>query len=125
MDHTRCKEMVWAGYHKHQCSRKRWKDGYCKQHHPDSVAKRREEQTKRYEQRRKEAPWYRMREMQKLNESLKSENARLTKALEKAAEEAYRNEVVDTKMEEHIIGEGKEYFDKKDWVESKLIDWGY
>lgn len=33
----------------HQCSRKPWKDGWCKQHHPDSEAKRREESMRRYQ----------------------------------------------------------------------------
>lgn len=32
----------------HQCSRKPWKDSWCKQHHPDSETKRREESDKRY-----------------------------------------------------------------------------
>ncbi|MCP3681583.1 MAG: hypothetical protein GY861_02740 [bacterium] len=45
MDEARCQEMVspperWGSFHRHQCSRKKWKDGYCKQHHPDSVAER-------------------------------------------------------------------------------------
>lgn len=35
-----CKESVWQGMASYRCSRKAWKDGYCKQHHPDSVAER-------------------------------------------------------------------------------------
>jgi predicted phosphohydrolase len=40
----RCKERVWNGqFSDYPCSRKDWKDGYCKQHHPDSVKKRRDD----------------------------------------------------------------------------------
>lgn len=32
----------------------------------------------------------------------------------------YRNEVIDTLMEKEIIGEGKDYADKRDWFDCKL-----
>lgn len=32
----------------YQCSRKPWKDGWCKQHHPDTEAKRRAERSLRW-----------------------------------------------------------------------------
>jgi len=35
-----CKEQMFKDWHFHQCSRKAVKDGYCKQHHPDSVKAR-------------------------------------------------------------------------------------
>ena len=45
----RCKERVWNGqFSDYPCSRKDWKDGYCKQHHPDSVKKRRDDAYARY-----------------------------------------------------------------------------
>ena len=34
--------------------------------------------------------------------------------------EAYYQEVVSTAMEEHIIGEGKDYVDKEDWIQFRL-----
>ena len=40
-----------------------------------------------------------------------------------AAEEAYQSEVIDTLMEESIIGEGKEYRHKEDWLQSKVDGW--
>jgi Zn-dependent M32 family carboxypeptidase len=46
-----CEEMVWQGMARYQCSRKAWKDGYCKQHHPDSVAERAEKSRQRSEAR--------------------------------------------------------------------------
>ena len=46
-----CRAKVQSGFHRYACSRKAWRDGYCKQHHPESVAKRRVEQEKRYNER--------------------------------------------------------------------------
>lgn len=48
MDKINCKEKVWSGWDFYQCSRKIWKDGYCKQHHPDSVKERRRKADERY-----------------------------------------------------------------------------
>lgn len=52
----RCKESVYpsdrdGSFYPHQCERKAWKDGYCKQHHPDSVKERNEKARQRHEQR--------------------------------------------------------------------------
>jgi hypothetical protein len=42
MDPTRCKEFVKIGNWPHdvQCSRKPWRDGWCKQHHPAQATER-------------------------------------------------------------------------------------
>lgn len=42
MDATKCKKNVSTlnGWHNRQCSRKIWKDGFCRQHHPDSIVER-------------------------------------------------------------------------------------
>lgn len=48
----RCKASVPFGGRSvsfHQCRRKPWKDGWCKQHHPDNEAKRRAERDLRYQ----------------------------------------------------------------------------
>uniref|UniRef100_A0A6M3KW86 Uncharacterized protein n=1 Tax=viral metagenome TaxID=1070528 RepID=A0A6M3KW86_9ZZZZ len=50
-DPSKCRKSVygagsWPSIH--QCTRKPWKDGYCKQHHPDTVAARRAESEARY-----------------------------------------------------------------------------
>ena len=47
-----CSEMIWEGMARYRCSRKIWKDGYCKQHHPDTVAER-----NRKADIRREAKW--------------------------------------------------------------------
>lgn len=80
-----CKEEVcpndrWGAFHPHQCRRKIWKDGYCKQHHPDSAKKRAEEQAKRYEEKKKESPFYIIKSLQEkiqmLEEQIKRMGAR-------------------------------------------------
>ena len=45
----RCKASVFSlgGFHLHQCTRKTWKDGWCKQHHPKMEQKREEESHQR------------------------------------------------------------------------------
>lgn len=35
-------------------------------------------------------------------------------------EELYEHEVRDTQMEKLMIGEGRDYADKQDWIDSKL-----
>ena len=47
-DPSRCKASVsgkgqWGWLHQHQCKRKPWKDGWCRQHHPDTENVRYEE----------------------------------------------------------------------------------
>ena len=61
----RCKEKVfpkdlWGVFHSHQCSRNIWKDGYCKQHHPDTKKKREKEKDKRFKEKQKQDPWYKL-----------------------------------------------------------------
>jgi hypothetical protein len=41
MNSCGCKALVWGEQRFRSCSRQAWKDGWCKQHHPDTVAKRR------------------------------------------------------------------------------------
>ena len=43
-----CKNMVWEGWTNRRCSRKAVTDGYCKQHHPDTVNARRLKQEARW-----------------------------------------------------------------------------
>lgn len=69
-DNERCKEKVWGGFHFHRCLRKAVKDGYCKQHHPDSVAKRREASDKRYQEQLEHSPYRKIGKLQKENKEL-------------------------------------------------------
>ena len=51
------------------------------------------------------------------------EIAKLMYALEIAASEKYKDEIVDTEMEELEVGPGLEYADKEDFVEQRNEYW--
>lgn len=59
----RCQGRVYTGrgwdrIRGRQCTRKIWKDGYCKIHHPDSEEKRRNKSIEREEEKYKAGPIY-------------------------------------------------------------------
>lgn len=58
MRSDRCMKEVWCDgvFRVRQCSRKIWKDGYCKQHHPETVAQREEESERKQQERRERDP---------------------------------------------------------------------
>lgn len=82
---VRCKERVWPppGWHSYQCTRKVWKDGYCKQHHPDSVKKRREETENRRHEQFENSPYCIIQRLTEENKKLKEENVKLKEDNEK------------------------------------------
>jgi len=56
---TKCKEQVreagmWPRYH--QCKRNAIKDGYCNQHHPDTIREKAEKKQAEYIQKRDNSP---------------------------------------------------------------------
>ena len=73
---TRCKKNVYPResmfMRAHQCSRYVWKDDYCKQHHPDTVAERNRKREERYEEKWKKSCWNQLREARKEIERLKT-----------------------------------------------------
>lgn len=73
MDETRCKKRVWKGWHDQQCRRNATMDGYCKQHHPDTVEKRKKARAERWEEKRKKQPWYLLQEAHKRIAELEAE----------------------------------------------------
>ncbi len=93
MESTRCKAMVYhrAWSRQSQCERREWKDGWCKQHHPETVKLRRDASEKRYEEDRKKQPWYKLQEAHKRIAELEAEVAALRTA--NAAVEARRDAV--------------------------------
>jgi len=52
-----------------------------------------------------------------------AEVERLRGIIHAALEEAYQDEVIDTDMEDSLIGEYKEYADKADWNECRIREW--
>lgn len=78
VDPERCKSAVHrprGGFH--QCLRKPWKDGWCKQHHPDTEAERRAERKVRWEQKYARSPSGRLMEAHKEIARLKARIAEL------------------------------------------------
>ncbi len=70
----RCQKWVFSGeridFAGHQCSHKVFKDGLCKLHQPDRVAKRAEETSKRREEKRETMPMYSKRDYEGLKAKL-------------------------------------------------------
>ena len=61
MIEDRCKERVfpkehYGAFHGYQCHKNIWKDGFCKIHHPESVAARQNLSMKRWEAKRGKDP---------------------------------------------------------------------
>ena len=79
-----CKERVMHGYHLSQCSRKAVKDGYCKQHHPDSVAKRKEENEALWKKKQAESPWAKLEKASLRIGVLEASHQKLLEALKDA-----------------------------------------
>ncbi len=59
---TRCKETVQTPgmMRYHRCTRNAVRDGFCNQHHPDSVKKRDEKANALYQEKLKLSPWSRL-----------------------------------------------------------------
>ena len=55
-DEERCKKQVWHTWHSRRCTRKAWKDGFCKQHHPETVAARNEAQRQKWNDQVRNSP---------------------------------------------------------------------
>ena len=64
VDPDRCKAAVHErgrGVNSYQCQRKSKKDGWCLQHHPDTVAERQRKADERYKKQRANSPIARLR----------------------------------------------------------------
>jgi hypothetical protein len=88
MSEGNCKEQVFRDWHNYPCSRKAWKDGYCKQHHPDSVKARDAERTRKWEVKKEESPYRKIETLNADLTALRAENDQL-----KAIVDAFREEV--------------------------------
>jgi hypothetical protein len=77
----RCKQEVSANgiYKFHQCSRAAVKDGYCNQHHPDTVKARQDEQMKKLLEKRAKDP---LKLANSTIAQLEADKARLVEAID-------------------------------------------
>jgi len=54
---VKCQKMLYRGtYHSLPCKRNVWKDGWCKIHHPETVAARIAKSEARWKEKMKELP---------------------------------------------------------------------
>lgn len=51
MNENKCKARIWCHYDYRQCSRNIWQDGYCKQHHPDTVQAKKDKAQKEWDKK--------------------------------------------------------------------------
>ena len=74
-----CKELVKDsdGFPYFPCSRNAFKDGYCKQHHPESVKARQKKSEERFKANEKKTDWYKLGQARLRIEALEAENAAL------------------------------------------------
>lgn len=68
----------------HRCGRKAWKDGYCKQHHPETVEQRRKKSEDRFQEKLKNSPHKQLQNALLKVSDLESENAELKRQVEEA-----------------------------------------
>jgi len=61
--------------HSHQCKRKPWKDGLCKQHHPDTRAERNRKRREIADEKRKNSAWFQLGEARRRIADLERELA--------------------------------------------------
>ena len=73
----KCKHIVSQGWCSHPCGKNVWKDGYCKIHHPESVAARRAKSEARWEEKKKQSAWYKLEQANKRIAELESEIKRM------------------------------------------------
>jgi len=92
---TRCKEVFFRKHLRDhfQCSRSAVKDGYCKQHHPESRKALAIKNEARYNAnilKRASTTDVRLAELEKANDALEAENAALKAELAEAKKDAER-----------------------------------
>lgn len=78
----RCKEVIRKTWDGHRCTRPAWKDGYCRQHHPDAVAARREKSRANDQRRWEESPHHKLELAKEKITKLESEIERLKSQIE-------------------------------------------
>lgn len=86
-DPEHCKAAVsnrerWGG--SHQCARNPWKDGWCKQHHPDTEAQRAKETQERYERRQANSPSRKLADLRQEYEAILHQRDKLLEACKAA-----------------------------------------
>ncbi len=82
MKKEKCKERVWNKWNYFSCSRYVIKDGYCWQHHPDEVAKRRKLSEEKFQRELNNSPWRKLEKAKERIKELKEEIGQLKSQLQ-------------------------------------------
>ena len=77
MEKEKCKKEVWSHFHHYPCSRYAVKDGYCWQHHPDKVAKRKRLSEEKFLREMDNSPWNKLQKAKEKIKELEKENDEL------------------------------------------------
>jgi len=59
-----CKASVMKGFQSRQCSRWKWSDGWCRQHHPAIISKRNKKSQERYNAKIEARPYAKIRKLE-------------------------------------------------------------
>ena len=93
MKEEQCKEQIFRNWREYRCSRKAWKDGYCKQHHPDTVEERRKKAQEKWEKHQENTPIA-------LNRMLNEKTQQCEELAEALSEAALQIEYLQQKFQE-------------------------
>ena len=76
-------EKTGRGLHKgfRECARKAWKDGYCKQHHPETIEAKKVKEQEKYDKWWKTTKGYAKEQMKEAREALINGNPGLALAI--------------------------------------------
>lgn len=72
-DEQQCTEKVFRDFHSHRCTRRAKRDGFCTQHHPDTVKARRDASSAKYEKERENSPTQQLRRERVTTAALREE----------------------------------------------------
>jgi hypothetical protein len=80
----KCQRQLYRGtYHSSPCKRNVWKDGYCRIHHPETVAARHAKREARWEEEKKQSAWYKLEQAEKRIAELEGDVKAMVEWLEK------------------------------------------
>lgn len=97
----KCKHIVSQGWCSHPCGKNVWKDGYCKRHHPETVAARHAKSLAHYEEKKKQAAWYKLIQANKRIEELEGKVKAMAEWLEKNQPDVFQRGIWDAIKGQH------------------------
>lgn len=98
----KCQKRLYRGtYYASPCKRNAWKDGYCKIHHPESVAARRAKSEARWEEKKKQSAWYKLEQANKRIAELEGKIKFMVEWLGKNQPDVFQRGILDAIKGQH------------------------